>query len=394
MSSAQSKAVTTALVNGGATPRAARAHKIASIEISQHRLNFQPEFRASWDSKPRRHFDATIVRVSTEDGLTGVGSGDLMLGFAGHEHLLIGQDPLAIERHYRVLSHIDFHYGRCWPLDLALWDLAGKIAGQPCWKLLGGLSSRVRAYASSGVLRSPEALADQAEFYLAHGYRALKIRFHRGDWREDVRALETVRARVGDRLELMVDCNQGWRMPWDTQAAWTYKEALTVARELERLDIYWMEEPLHRADYAGMRTLREATDVRIAGGEMTRQLHELRELITGGCLDVVQPDVALVGGITGLRRAAIMAQEHGIVFTPHTWTNGMGLTANAHLVAGLGDSPFLEYPFDPPEWDLSIRDFMMARPLTVDAEGWLNLPETPGMGYELNDELLERTRVS
>jgi len=279
-------------------------------------------------------------------------------------------------------------------LDLALWDLAGKIMGQPCWKLLGGLSSRVRAYASSGVLREPQALADQAERYLAGGFRALKIRFHRSDWREDIRALETVRARVGTRLELMVDCNQGWRMPWDTNAAWIFKDALAVARELERLGIYWMEEPLHRADYTGMRALREATDVRIAGGEMTRTLHELRELVGRQCLDVLQPDVALVAGITGLRRVAILAQEHGVTFTPHTWTNGMGVTANAQLVAGLADSPFLEYPYDPPEWDLPVRDFVMAEPLRVDAEGWLNLPEQPGMGYELNTELLDRTRLA
>jgi L-alanine-DL-glutamate epimerase-like enolase superfamily enzyme len=372
---------------------AAAAHPIAAIEVAHHRLQLQPAFRASWDSKPRHHFDATIVRVRTQDGLVGVGSGDLMLGFAGHEHLFIGHDPLAIERHYRVLSHIDFHYGRCWPLDLALWDLAGKITGQPCWKLLGGLSNRVRAYASSGVLRDPAALADQAERYLARGFRALKIRFHRGDWREDIRSLEAVRARVGHRLELLVDCNQGWRLPWDTEAPWTFKDALTVARELERLDVYWMEEPLHRADYTGMRALRQATDVRIAGGEMTRALHELRELVTGGCIDVLQPDVALVGGITGLRRAAILAQEHGVVFTPHTWTNGMGLTANAHLVAGMADAPFLEYPFDPPDWDLQRRDFMMTEPLGVDSDGMITLSDAPGMGYALDESLLAKTLV-
>jgi L-alanine-DL-glutamate epimerase-like enolase superfamily enzyme len=368
-------------------------HRIATISVSHHRLKFQPAFRASWDSRPREHFDATIVEVVTEDGLTGVGSGDLMVGFAGHESLFIGRDPLALERHFRVLSHIDFHYGRCWPLDLALWDLAGKITGQPCWKLLGGLSSRVRAYASSGVLREPAALAAQAERYLERGFRALKIRFQRGDWRQDIRALEAVRTRVGERLELMVDCNQGWRMPWDTHAPWTLKDALAVARELERLGIYWMEEPLHRADYEGMRALRQATRVRIAGGEMTRQLHELRELIVRGCLDVLQPDAALVGGITGLRRVAIMAQEHGLAFTPHTWTNGMGVTANAQLVAGLADAPFLEYPYDPPEWDLPIRDFPMLRPLEVDGEGWINLPQTPGMGYALNRALLAQTRT-
>ena len=376
------------------SPPAASGHKIAAVTISHHRLPLAPAFNASWDTKPRVHFDATLVRVTTDTGLMGVGSGDRMLGFEGHEGLFVGQDPLALERHFRVLSNIDFHYGRCWPLDLALWDLAGKILGQPCWKLLGGLSNRVRAYASSGTLRDPQAQADAAERFLAQGFPALKLRFHRGDWRDDIRALEAVRARVGTRLELLVDCNQGWRMAWDTQAPWSLKDALAVARELERLAVYWMEEPLHRADYAGMRALREATDVRLAAGEMTRQLHELRELIAGGCVDVLQPDAALVGGITGLRRLALMAQEFHIAFTPHTWTNGMGVTANAHLVAGLTDAPFLEYPFDPPEWSLERRDFLMTEPLQTDSQGWIQLSEAPGMGYVPDEERLRTTRVA
>jgi L-alanine-DL-glutamate epimerase-like enolase superfamily enzyme len=372
---------------------AAAQHRIAAIEISQHRLNYDPPFRASWDTKPRTYFDATIVRVRTDTGFVGLGSGDLMLGFAGHEHLFLGQDALALERHHRVLSHIDFHYGRCWPLDLALWDLAGKITGQPCWKLLGGLSNRVRAYASAGALREPAAMADLAGRMLEQGFKALKIRFHRGDWRDDVRTLEAVRARVADRLELMVDCNQGWRMPWDTESAWTYKDALAVARELERLNVYWMEEPLHRADRQGMRLLRASTDIRVAAGEMTRQLHEFRDLIQDACVDVLQPDVALVGGITGLRRVAIMAQEHHVVFTPHTWTNGMGVLANAHLVAGLGDAPFLEFPYDPPDWGLDRRDFMMAEPAMVDRDGYLTLGDTPGMGYGVDERALATTRI-
>jgi len=368
-------------------------HRIRSIAITHHRLILDPPFHASWDTKPRRHFDATIVRVETDTGLKGYGSGDLMLGFAGHEDLFIGRDPMALERHNRVLSHIDFHYGRCWPLDLALWDLAGKITGQPCWKLLGGLADRVPAYASSGTLRDPRAMADVAERFLEAGFRGMKIRFHRGDWRDDVAALEAVRARVGTKLELMVDCNQGWRLPWDTEPPWRFKDALVVARELERLGVYWMEEPLHRGDRDGMRALREAAGVRIAAGEMTRQLHELRDLITGGAVDVVQPDVALVGGITGLRRILTMAQEHNILFTPHTWTNGMGLVANAHLVAGMADVPFIEVPYDPPEWGTDRRDFMMEQKVLVDREGYINLGQAPGMGYALDEEMLQKTRI-
>ena len=365
--------------------------KITNIEITRHRLNFTPPFNASWDTKPRHFWDAAIVRVHTDAGLTGYGSGDMMTGFEGHEHLFVGQEAMALERHWRVLNNISFHWGRCWPLDLALWDLAGKIAGQPCWKLLGGLNRSIKAYASSGTLRSPQKLAEAAEVYLAQGFSALKIRFHRGDWRNDIKALEAVRKRVGDKMELMVDCNQGWRMTWDTYAPWSLKDAVRVARELEKLDVYWMEEPLHRGDREGMKALRQMTDLRIAGGEMTRELYEFRDLIREGCLDVIQPDVALTGGITGCARVAHMAQEHNLVFTPHTWTNGMGVTANAHLAAGLCDAPFLEFPYDPPEWDLDRRDYIMAEPLRVDAAGMIVLGDAPGMGYELDEDRLKAT---
>jgi L-alanine-DL-glutamate epimerase-like enolase superfamily enzyme len=367
---------------------------ITGVEITRHRLHFDPPFQASWDTKPRTFWDAAIVAVHTDLGVTGYGSGDMMLGFERHEALFIGQDALALERHWRILNNISFHWGRCWPLDLALWDLAGKLTGQPCWKLIGGLSDRVRAYASSGSLRGPDALADAAERYHAQEFAAMKIRFHRGDGRADVRALEAVRKRIGDRLELMVDCNQGWRMSWDAYASWSLKDAVRVARELELLGVYWMEEPLHRGDREGMRALRGMTDLRIAGGEMTRELYEFRDLIAEGCLDVLQPDAALVGGLTGLRRVALMAQERNLVFTPHTWTNGMGVVANAHLAAGLCDAPFLEFPYDPPQWDLDRRDYMMAEPLKADSSGMIVLSDRPGMGYEPNIGALARTRVT
>ena len=370
---------------------------IETIEITHHSLALDPPFKASWDGRPRTRFDATVVRVTDSEGRVGIGSGDLMTGFAGHEGLFVGEDPRHLERHYEVLSHIQFHYGRCWPLDLALWDLTGKIAGEPVWRLLGGRSDRVRLYASSGVLRDPGAMVAQAERFAEAGFPAMKLRLSssaggRGGWREDIAVLEAIRERIGDRMALMVDCNQGWRMPWDTAAPWSLKDAVAVARELERLGIYWMEEPLHRADRRGMAALRGMTDLRIAGGEMTRELHEFRDLIEERCLDVVQPDVALVGGITGLRRVAIMAREAGIVFTPHSWTNGIGVLANAHLTAGLGEAPWLEWPYDPPEWSLERRDYPMAAPLEARG-GWLELGEAPGLGITLDEDRLAATRI-
>jgi L-alanine-DL-glutamate epimerase-like enolase superfamily enzyme len=368
--------------------------KITKIAVTHHRIPLDPPFNPSWDTRPRTSFAATIVRVETDGGLVGIGSGDEMAGFLGHENLFIGQDPLAIERHYRLLANLGFHYGRCWPLDIALWDLAGKITGQPCWKLLGGLSNKVPAYASSGSLRDPRTMGSQARHFVGRGFKAMKVRFHRADWRDDIRALEAIRAEVGDRIHVMVDCNQGWRMAWDFAEPWSLKDAVQVARHLERLNVYWMEEPLFRGDYQGMATLRQEVDVRIAGGEMTRELYEFRDLITRGCLDVLQPDVALVGGITGLRRVAHMANEFNLVFTPHTWGNGIGFIANAHLVAGCTDCRFLEFPYDPPEWTGPRRDFMLRQPIDIDADGNILLSEKPGLGIDLDEEKLKATRIA
>ena len=369
---------------------------IEQVEITHHRLALDPPFHAAWDGRARAHFDATIVRVTDNEGRQGVGSGDLMLGFDGHEALFIGQDPLALERHNRVLSHIGFHYGRCWPLDIALWDLAGKIKEQPVWKMLGGVEPAVAVYASSGALHNPSQLADLATGFLEQGFPAMKIRFRSresGGWREDIKGLEAVRARVGDRLSLMVDCNQGWQMPWDTDLPWTFEDALPVVRELERLNVFWMEEPLHRADLEGHQRLRDATSVKIAGGEMTRELSSLQTMIDGGAFDIVQPDAALVGGITGLVALGKSLHDTETVFTPHTWTNGLGMLANLHLMAGIGGAPFVEFPFDPLTWAPDRRDYMLSTPITQ-KNGQVILPDAPGLGVVLDEERLAATLIA
>jgi len=365
--------------------------KIIDIQVTKHTITLDPPFCPSWDTRPRTKFTAFITRVKTDAGIEGIASGDDMLGLEQFNELFIGQNPLDLERHYRILSNMSFHYSRYWPLDLALWDIAGKVAGLPVWRLLGGSNGRVNLYASSGTLRSPAALADQAERFVDEGFAAMKLRFHRGDWRDDIRTLETVRKKIGDKLELMVDCNQGWRMVWDIEEPWKLKDALAVARELERIGVYWMEEPLFRGDWKGMKALKEMVDVRLAAGEMNRELYEFRHLIEERAVDVLQPDAALTGGITGLRRIAAMCREADVMFTPHTWSNGVGMVANAHLVAALSNGPFMEFPYDPPEWSVDRRDFMMAHKYEAH-KGNIDLGEEPGLGISYDEKLLAETR--
>ncbi|MCU1367422.1 MAG: mandelate racemase/muconate lactonizing enzyme family protein, partial [Ilumatobacteraceae bacterium] len=214
---------------------------ITRIEITHHQLPLDPPFPASWDTQPRTKFPATIVRVHDSDGRVGVGSGDAMYGFADYQRYFLGEDPLDLDRHAAVLANIEFHAGRPWPMDIALWDLAGKIRDEPIWQMVGGRSNRIRAYASSGVHRPVAEMVEVAKATMALGFPALKVRFGRPTVADDLAVISAVRDAVGDGLELMVDCNQGWRMPWDIQQPWTLDHATSVAETLERERVYWME---------------------------------------------------------------------------------------------------------------------------------------------------------
>ncbi|MGH2915936.1 MAG: mandelate racemase/muconate lactonizing enzyme family protein [Solirubrobacteraceae bacterium] len=364
--------------------------KITAIDIQRLSLPLSPPFAAAWDPSPRTRFDATVVRVHTDEGLTGIASGDTMDGFGAFEHLFLGRDPLALAAHARTLGTISFHSGRFWPLEAALWDLAGKALGAPVATLLGGALDRVPAYASLGEVRAPEHRAQDAHALVAEGFRAVKVRIVRGRLAEGVSVVAAIRDAVGDALEVIVDLNQWWRMPGDIAPGLDVAGARRLVDELAEHRVLWVEEPLAGDDLDGMALLRRATGARIAGGEMARSFDELRRALEHGALDVVQPDVVLALGVSGARTLAELALRRNRWFTPHTWTNGIGLLANLHVCCGVGGGPFLEFPYDPPGWTPERRDFMLAAPVALDADGCLTVPRGPGLGCELDEDAVAR----
>ncbi|MBA2315839.1 MAG: mandelate racemase/muconate lactonizing enzyme family protein [Chloroflexi bacterium] len=364
--------------------------KIDRIRLDRLVLPLDPSFAAAWDPVPRRSFFATIVRVDTDDGLTGVGSGDTMDGFDAYRHLFIGQDPLALARHVRVLETIDFHAGRYWPLEVALWDIVGQVAGLPVATLFGGALDGLPVYASCGELVAPEERAQRALRFQDEGFRALKIRVDPHRLPEGLAAVEATRRAVGDEMGIMVDLNQGWRMPGDTKPALDPAGARNAVARLRELDVLWVEEPLAGTDLHGLRELRRATGQRIAGGEMIRTFPELVVALESDAFDVIQPDVVLAAGMSRVRTLAELTLARHRWFTPHTWTNGIGLLANLHVAAGVGGGPFLEFPYDPPGWTVERRDFMLAEPLRADADGTLRVSGRPGLGITLDDHAIRR----
>ncbi|MGH3040740.1 MAG: mandelate racemase/muconate lactonizing enzyme family protein [Gaiellaceae bacterium] len=364
--------------------------RITEIRLRRLVHPLEPPFVAAWDPTPRRALEATLVFVSTDEGLTGIGSGDTMDGFGRFSGLFLGRDPLDLERHVRVLESIAFHAGRNWPLEAALWDIAGKAAGVPVARLLGGKADRIAAYASTGTLLPPAERVDSALRLLGEGFRALKLRLEKSRLEDGLAAVAAVRAAVGPDPEIMVDLNQGWRMPGDDDELLGYDAVLEVATRLRAHGVAWLEEPLARDDVTGLARLRAEGGVQIAGGELARSPGELEAFLAAGALDVFQPDGVLAVGLLRAQELAERVLARGLAFTPHTWTNGIGLLANLHLAAGVGGGPFLELPYDPPAWTPERRDFMLADPVRPDADGYLSVPDRPGLGIELDPDAVER----
>lgn len=316
-----------------------------------------------------------------------------MLGFAGHESLFLGRSPFEIERHVRLLDNLQFHYGRMWPLEIALWDLMGKISGRPLWQLLGGRSRQVTLYASTGERLAPDERAGSARQLRDQGFPALKLRFHAADPRDDLAIVRAVRDAIGPDMAILVDANQGWHMPWDDAPPWDFKTALWLADALAEVGTYWLEEPLSRHDYHGLARLRQRARLRIAGGEGNREFAELRQYLRHGSLDVYQPDVVWSTGVLRARQLAAEVQAAGAIYSPHTWGDGLVLLANLHVAAAVSTAPFVEFPYDPPHWTPARRDFILPTLLEPTAPGAITLSDAPGLGVEIDWQALEPFRI-
>ena len=221
----------------------------------------------------------------------------------------------------------------------------------------------------------------------------MKLRLRGERWREDLAVVEAVRGALGDELEVLVDANQGWRMPGDRTPRWDLGTATACARELEALGVYWLEEPLPTDDPDGYAALREATGIRLAAGEMVRRVGEARDLVVRGLVDVVQADALFVGGLGGCRSIAELCAAHGRAWSPHTWSNGLGLAANLHGALACSTVPWVEVPYDPPAWGPERRDWLLDAPVQIAPDGTIRPPDGPGLGLELDFERLEAWRV-
>lgn len=333
--------------------------------------------------------EAVYLRVATDDGIIGWGEA---FGFGACPvteaavtrvvaPLAIGRDPSNIAELIAEIRRQVQNMGHNGPigfalsgLDIALWDIAGKVAGRPVHQLLGGDGTKktVPTYASLLRLNTPDYVRKVCSTVLARGYRHIKLH------ERTVEPVAAARELTGRDYPLMLDTN----------CSWSLEQAVEMAHRLKKFDLAWLEEPAFPPnDYRGLARVRREGGIPIAAGENLGDLHDVRQILEAGAVDFVQPDATKMGGITDLFKALELAREHRVALDPHSPSYGPGLIATLHVIAAAAEQMMCEFFYADLEAS-PLGDMIYPR------DGYLCVPDGPGLGITVDESILMRFRVA
>jgi L-alanine-DL-glutamate epimerase-like enolase superfamily enzyme len=341
----------------------------------------------AWGGKAWRTADALLVKVTTDEGITGWGEA---FGYnaipatrAAIEHMVapmcIGRDPLQIESLMLELQQKLHIFGRGGPvtyamsgIDIALWDIAGKAAGKPVHDLLGGCRApRLPCYASLIRYTDPKVVAANTARALSQGFRHIKLH------EIEVAPVRAAREAAGDDVDIMLDVN----------CPWSLREALDMAARLQPFNLRWLEEPVWPPEnYAGLAQVRASCDIPIASGENAATLMHYQHMFEAQAVDFAQPSPTKMGGISELRKVYTLAAANNVTVMPHSFYDGPGLLAALHVNAALGQGSLVEWRY----FDLEARLYGGEG---VPTDGAITVPHGPGLGLDPDPGVIQRYRV-
>jgi len=357
----------------------------------------------------------SLIKITSDEGIVGwsdvetqphVGKavvdapGSGQIGMESLRAALVGEDPLERERLWQKMYRYLAYYGRSGVgmqmisgADIAMWDITGRALGQPMWRLLGAkYRDRVKAYASTIFRPTPDDMKRAVDEYLAHGFKAIKFGWgvFGHDLALDIALVTAARQAAGPDIDLMVDA--GWYgvsrdNPFKPRAI---KDWIRLVRELEQLDVFWLEDFLHPENIDGYaQVAAQTTTLRLAAGEQAAGVREFERLADDGRVDVLQPDLSRCGGLTVGRQIADLAARRQIDCCPHAWLTDLLKAASLHLNAYLPNALFLEYNVSSAELlgDLCTPSIQMSD------DGYLTIPDSPGLGVTVNEQLVARYSV-
>lgn len=387
--------------------------KITEVEIIPMRYNMSEPIYSGTGKCCQRHL--LMVRIHTDEGIIGFGEsatyGGPMASVATVIEkeiapMLIGEDPLKVERLWHKCYYSSFQHARSGifvaaysGVDIALWDIVGKALGQPIYKLLGGFRSSIPVYASCGFYQMGKTnndLADEIKGLIDMGFNAVKIKIGRTDtpftlgffnptrnecmatFDQDMDRVRAAKAAVG-KNDLMVDAN----------ATWDYNTALRAGRIFDELGVYFFEEPVRTDDYEGSAQLARDLDTRIAGYETEYLAANYARIIRMRAVDIVQPDLSWAGGITESRKIAALADANFMQCAAHMFSSAILLAASLQFSCGIPNGAIVEFDTS----DNVFRDQLITKPFRPNREGIIELGDEPGLGVELNQDVIDKYRV-
>lgn len=329
-----------------------------------------------------------ICLVHTDDGITGVGwtHGDEITYTAAKkiEPYIVGEDPLNVERIWEKI-YLPKIFGRkglatraISAVDIALWDIRGKYANMPLYKMLGGFRNEVPVYVAGGYYetgKSNAKLQEEMEANLAKGVKAIKMKIGRLSIKDDIKRIEDVQKSVGPDVEVLVDANN----------AYTRMDALKMGRALDDLGVYWFEEPISCDDFEGSAFLVDRLDTPIAAGENEYTRFGFRDMIQAKSVNVINADAQILGGITEWKKVADLASAYNIPIAPHG-----DQEIHVHLVSSVANGLIVEY------YDTNtnvLRDRMFTHKTTLNSNGTVSPSELPGIGVELDLDAIKEFKV-
>ncbi|TGV01875.1 mandelate racemase/muconate lactonizing enzyme family protein [Flavivirga rizhaonensis] len=369
--------------------------KIKSIEtfILKDKLN-QSFFFSQWEYSERC---ICIVKVIAEDGTYGWGEGYgpaklLEAGIDLLKPMVIGQNPLENEVIWNEMYRKTLDFARkgtlmasISALDIAIWDLKGKLLGLPIYTLLGGAHrNKVKPYATGLYFTDhhdfSKGFVEEAKLYVSQGFKAIKMKVGLGI-KEDVANIKLIRETIGDDIELMIDSNH----------AYTLREAVELSRKIEKYDIKWFEEPISPEFYGQYNELRQKTSIPIAGGECEYLRFGFQQLIKNKSVDILQPDICACGGLTEAKRISALATANGVDLIPHTWGTSIGLHVALHFISNLESVPGRMYQpdflmeFD--QTENGLRECLIFPKIKM-KNGMIEVPNRPGLGIDVDENVL------
>lgn len=348
--------------------------------------------------------DTVVILVHTEEGITGIGEVDSNpyvvkaiiespashIACIGLKEIVVGEDAFDVEKIWLKMYEKSYYYGRRGAvihamsgIDLAIWDAIGKKTGLPVSRLLGGtFRTKIKAYCSVLMPGSEDEIKALTDCHMEKGYQGIKLGWGAfgQDYGRDVQLVRWARKALGDKKILLTDIGMMWK---------DVKMAVAAAAEFEKEHVFWIEEPFSPDDLNSFRYLRERTNVHIAGGEEIGTLFEYKELLDCGCVDVIQPDLSRCGGLTAARKLKDLAGMHKVTVVPHAFKTNILMAATLQYIASLPEAWYLEFC----EQDTPLRRKLTNPVFEVDRDGFVEIPQKPGIGVEIDWDVLNYYRA-